>query len=323
VNRYAGNVLIGDIGGTNSRLGICDPDGAISCVAHVRNNAYPDLSAVLSDYLATVSPPPCAALLAVAGPVREQQVTLTNLGWSIAADQLQKRLGLRAISLLNDFAAVAHAVPVLQEDDRRAIGDVKPRHDEPIAVIGPGTGLGVAGLLKTAAGWSAVIGEGGHVTLPAADDEEAALLSTLRSQIGHVSAERLISGPGLLLLYRTLAAREGAVIDSTVNPEQVCALARDGNVLARRAVAQMFLFLGTVAADLALSLGAEGGVYIAGGLIPGNLDLFERSAFRQRFEQKGRFSGYLRDIPTYVITRSEPALLGLCRLVGQITLRKL
>lgn len=318
MSHYAGNVLIGDVGGTNSRLGICDPRGAVSNVTHVRNQGYADLAALLSDYLAAnQTAAPQAALLAVAGPVRDQQVTLTNLDWHVVADQLQTQLGLQAIELVNDFAAIAYSVPALQSIDRLAIGAVDARHEEPLAIIGPGTGLGVAGLLKTDRGWTAIVGEGGHVTLPAANDDEAALLSVLRSRLGHVSAERLISGPGLLLLYQTLAERDAVAYDASAGPERICAWAREGDALARQAVDQMFLFLGTVAADLALSLGADGGVYIAGGLIPANLDLFEHSQFRQRFEEKGRFSSYLRDIPTFVITRSDPALLGLCRLIDQ------
>ena len=185
----------------------------------------------------------------------------------------------------------------------------------PQVVIGPGSGLGVASLVPTADSWTAVASEGGHVTLPATTNNEAAAIELIREQTGHCSAERVLSGPGLARLYvalAELAGRNGA----SVTAADVTNLATQGEPLARETLDMFFALLGTVAADLALTLGARGGVYIAGGIVTRFIDTFEESGFRARFEAKGRYHQYMQAVPTFLITEPLPALRGLRSLLG-------
>jgi len=185
-----------------------------------------------------------------------------------------------------------------------------------MAVLGPGSGLGVGGLLPAADGWAAISGEGGHHTLAAMNREEADVIDAVRDESGHCSAERILSGPGLVRLYRALAKMAGRESAPEITPADVSALAKQGEPLARRTYAMFFAMLGTVAGNLALILGARGGVYVAGGIVPRVLEAFERSEFRERFVAKGRYRSYLEAIPTYVITDAVPAFLGLRSLLG-------
>ena len=185
-----------------------------------------------------------------------------------------------------------------------------------LAALGPGSGLGVSALVPTSDGWTAMTGEGGHVTMPATTREEQDVIAVLRDRFdGHCSAERVLSGPGLVNLYVTLAGLAGRGTP-TVNPEDVTHLAKQGEPLARKTLAMFFSMLGTVAANLAVTTGARGGVYIAGGIVPRIVDALRKSEFRQSFEAKGRYRTYLAAIPTHVITAPLPAFRGLRYLLG-------
>ncbi|MGH8515556.1 MAG: glucokinase, partial [Gammaproteobacteria bacterium] len=217
--------------------------------------------------------------------------------------------------VINDFAAVSHALPRLEASHRHQIGAGEPQANAPLGVIGPGTGLGMSGLIPYRLGWVPLASEGGHVTLAPMNDAEAAVLGRLRARFGHVSAERAVSGPGLVEIYHSLAALAGDVA-SDRTPAEITARALLGeDRYAAQAVDMFFCFLGTVAGDLALTLAARGGIYLAGGILPQIAEALTASRFRERFVDKGRYRRYLEILPTYLLTHPFPALLGLRALV--------
>jgi glucokinase len=224
---------------------------------------------------------------------------------------LQRELGLDQLQLLNDFEALALALPRLTADGLRAHGLV-PCPRGTLAVVGPGTGLGVAGLIETAAGWQAIPGEGGHATLSAADDFEVAVVAAARRHFEHVSAERLLSGIGLPLLHRAVATVSGRAVETeSPGTEAIVQRALAGEDAGCVQTLSVFCaMLGSFAGNVALTLGARGGVYIGGGIVPRIADLFFASAFRERFEAKGRYRAYLQSIPTALILDPQAALLG-------------
>ena len=304
--------LIGDIGGTNARFAIAS-DGSYRDLVHVEVSRFPSLEAAIRDYLARIpdAQRPRQAALAVAGPVFGDTVTLTNLGWTFSIADLQQRLGLTALRVVNDFAATAMAVPHLPPTDCFVVGPARPATEGPIGIVGPGTGLGVSSLVRSDGKWVLAPGEGGHVTLPAATDEEADIIRHLRRIHGHVSAERALSGAGLVNLYGAVCAVAGKP-PLKLTPADVTdhAIARsDAECVA--AFRHFCAMLGTVASDLALTIGATGGIYIAGGILLRFKEAFAASGFRERFESKGRFTPMLRSIPTQLILEESPALLGL------------
>jgi len=189
--------------------------------------------------------------------------------------------------------------------------------DAPIGVLGPGTGLGVSGLVPCESGWVALAGEGGHATMAPATDRESVVLDRLRRHFDHVSAERVLSGPGLVNIYTTLASIDG-VPAKCYTPAQIADLGiRVEDPLCTETTAMFCSMLGTMAGNLALTLGARGGVYIGGGIVPRLGHAFVLSPFRQRFEAKGRFQPYLAAIPTFVVTHPLPAFLGCAALLAQ------
>lgn len=318
--------LLGDIGGTNARFALqAGAEGPVE-IAMLACREYPDLGDAVVAYLAACAPHsrPETAVFAVAAPILGDEVRMTNSPWSFSIDALRERLGLEDLFVINDFTAAALSVPRLGQADLMQIGGGERVPGAPVAVLGPGTGLGVSGLVPVPAGqgedgWIPLAGEGGHVTLAAADDRESAVLSIVRRKLGHVSAERLLSGQGLVNLCAALAetepSRYGQEHPPPDMPAEVTARARDGSSALCAAAVEMFCaMLGTVASNLALTLGARGGVFLAGGIVPKLGAAFAESPFRRRFEDKGRYAGYLAAIPTYVITHKAPALLGLASL---------
>jgi glucokinase len=315
--------LAADIGGTHTRCTLI-AGGRLGRVEVLKNEAYPDIGAVLRAGLERLEPsaPVTMGALAVAAPLRGDSVHMPNRGWTFSIEALRRELDFDRLELVNDFTAIALALPVLREGDWVAIGGGTAVARKAIAVLGPGTGLGVSALVPhvRGEGWAPVSGEGGHVTLAATNDLEARLLERGRVRFGHVSAERIVSGPGMLALYELLAEERG-VTPVARRPEDVSARAAAGDPLARAAADLFFGFLGTVASDVALTFGALGGVYLAGGILPSQVATLAASPFRARFESKGRYGDYLRAIPTRVITAEQPALLGLQALVESTTPR--
>ncbi len=310
--------LIGDIGGTNARLALVSaPQREPEAIDVLRCADYPSLRDAVDDYLdrnGLAARHPRWAALAMACPMSGDALRMTNNHWSLSVSRLREELALERLLLLNDFTAWALGVPGLDPADRVQVGGGEPQHPAPMAVLGPGTGLGASGLLPACDGsYMPLTGEGGHVTLAACTDEEAALVAWCRRRFGHASAERLISGSGIALMYEGLAEVRG-VSAEPLAPADVTSRALQGrDPLCADVVSMFCAMLGTVAADLALTLGALGGVYIGGGIVPKLGPLFASSPFRSRFEDKGRFASYLAKIPVYVIEAPYCGLSGAAR----------
>ena len=311
--------LVADIGGTNARFGLVKaPGAAVEEVRSMRCADYPAPEAAASAYLADVgrragaTPRPRVAAIALASAVSGDIVRMTNSAWSVSAAAVRDALGAERVILLNDFEALALALPRLAPVDVQAIGGGLINHRLPMAVIGPGTGLGVAACVPTPeGGWVALPSEGGHVTLAAADDYEADVLRVVRREHAHVSAERLLSGLGLPLLYRAVAAVRGRAHDAALGAPDITRLAlAEADATCAETVDLFCAMLGGFAGNVALTLGARGGLLIAGGVAHTLRDLLPRSRFRERFEAKGRFRGYLAPIATGLIVAPHAALDG-------------
>ena len=309
--------LVGDIGATNARFALVDPDGNLQQTRGLLCDDYPTIADAIAEYLRTRTVIPTEGVLAVAATPSGDEVSLTNHPWTFSIGKLCQTLGMHRLLVVNDFHANAAAVPHLDADSLVQIGPGSPAAGGPIGVIGPGTGLGVGVLIPTPAGPLVIPGEGGHITMPPADAREGAVLDLMRSRYDHVSAERVLSGPGLVNLYNTLCE----LYDVPAAPLTAAQISDPGteatDPLAREATEMFCAMLGTVAGNLALTLGARGGIYIAGGIVPKLGDFFAKSQFRARFEAKGRFRAYLAAIPTYVVVRPHPALLGAAKLLGR------
>lgn len=305
------DALVADIGGTNARFARVDAQGRLYGERSLACAEFPDLVTAATVYLASSSGPrPRQAAVAVATPVSGDWIQFTNSAWSFSIDAARQALGLDQLRILNDFTALALALPLLGADERRAIGGGVALADAPIGLIGPGTGLGVSGLIWSGQRWLPLQTEGGHVSFAATSEREWALSRVLQRRFGHASLERLLSGPGLVNLYTALAELDGEPAPA-LQPAQITAHGLAATCPRCREALDLFCAaLGTAAGNLALTLGARGGVYIGGGIVPRLGDFFDRSAFRTRFEAKGRFSAYLAAIPSWVITAENPALRG-------------
>jgi glucokinase len=304
--------LVGDIGATNARFALVSADGKESVARVYALADFASLTDAIDTYLREEAAPalPVQAVLAVASPVTGDQVTLTNHPWTFSVEALCRHFGLKHLRVINDFAANAAAIPSLAQQDLIQIGGGEPVNNAPIGVIGPGTGLGVSALVFSDDGAVTIAGEGGHITMAPATAEESAILDLLRTRYDHVSAERLLSGPGLVNLYNARCELEKTPAASYTAEQITSPSIWNEDPRTRAATAMFCAMLGTVAGDLALTLGARGGIYIAGGIVPRIAAFFAQSEFRARFEAKGRLGAYLAAIPTYVIERPLPALLG-------------
>lgn len=304
--------LIADIGGSYARFALETAPGRFEHIEALRCDAHAVLQSAIGAYLDMLPPGPriLQAGLAVATPVDGDQVRMTNSPWQFSIEALRKRLGLDALVVVNDFTALAMAVPRLQAEDLMQIGGGQADATGVIGLLGSGSGLGASGLIPAAEGWIALGAEGGHASFAPCDEREIALLRHAWRQFGHVSFERLLSGPGLVLIRQALADLRGQQIEA-MDPAEITAHAlAASDVLCIEVVDTFCTLLGTAAANLALTLGARGGIYLGGGIVPRLGALFARSDFRRRFEDKGRFSAYLAAIPTFVITSEHATLLG-------------
>ncbi|MDL4816165.1 glucokinase [Actinomadura opuntiae] len=308
--------LVADIGGTNARFALVDgPDGVPYQVASLPTREHAGLAEAAAAYLDRHAPDvrPSAACLAVAGPVADGTYHLTNAGWPKGtAEQVRDRLGVPHLEIINDFEALALALPRLGPDDVVPIGPAGPTttgrgEAAPLAVLGPGTGLGVAGLVPTPAGWVPLPGEGGQVDVPAATDRELEVVRLLRAETGASRAESLLSGGGLAAIHRYLAIIDG-VRAEPLDPARICA--HDGDPRCAETVAMFCALLGSLAGNVALTLGARGGVYLGGGILPRIAGALARSDFRARFEAKPPVEDYVRPVPTALIVHPRPALAG-------------
>jgi glucokinase len=305
--------LVADVGGTNIRLALVQDGATLEKTTSLSCADYPDLASAMRLYLedAGLSAPPSHAAIAVASPIAGDHVELTNNGWEFSITELQAELSLTSLSVINDFTALALAVPRLTGEDLLKIGGGAAVQNAPIAVIGPGTGLGVSGLFPSGDNWIVLASEGGHATLAPCNPREWEVTAELARRFGHVSFERAVSGPGLVNLHTALATLDGAPGGSRT-PDQITEAGLHGtDALCVEALDMFCDMLGTAAGNLALTLGSLGGVYIGGGIAPRLGKHLAKSQFRARFEDKGRFRGYMESIPSYIITRDNPALIGL------------
>lgn len=308
--------LLADIGGTHARFAL-GRGGELGPITTLKTAGHENIGSAIRAFLETTGfdRPPQRAALACAGPVEDGLVQMTNLDWRIDAKQIQDEIGIEKVLMVNDFASVAWAIPFLQAADLHQIGGGQAVDGGPAVVLGPGTGLGVAGYLPQGDQGSILTGEGGHVTMAAATDREAAVLAEARDELGHVSAERLLSGEGIERLYATLARLDGLDVPERPAAEITGAAIARACPVCHEAFDMFCDMLGTIAGNLALTFGARGGVYIAGGIAPKNLEYFAASGFRRRFEAKGRFGGYLSRFPTSIVMHPEPAFLGLMQVL--------
>lgn len=315
--------LLGDIGGTHARLAWqAAPDAPLTHVSSIASAAFPSIAQAVEWWMAQgPRQAPVAACLGVATAVVGDLVAMTNHPWVFSIQALRQRLGLQQLLVINDFTALALALPSIPPHHLRQAGGGRGDAQAPLALIGPGTGLGVSGLLPSVEGPVPIAGEGGHVSLAAQTDTEWAVIQRLRARHAHVSAERVLSGPGLGELYLSLCQVRGV---TPLAPPEAAEIARRAlagqDSLCQGALDLFFEWLGSVAGDLALTLGARGGVYIGGGIVPRLVDAFMASGFRRRFEDKGRFADYLRDVPVWVITAPDsPALWGAARALDRLS----
>ncbi|WP_426103492.1 glucokinase [Massilia sp. TSP1-1-2] len=308
--------LLADVGGTNARFAIETSPRQFDAVAVLPCSAFPSLGAAAAAYLNSGAASAHAgavrhAAIAIANPIDGDAIRMTNHTWSFSTAALRKELDLSTLLVVNDFTALAMALPYLRSSQRIRVGGGVELPGRTIGLVGPGTGLGVSGIVPVDGRWAPLASEGGHASFAPADDIEIAIMQQLWHDFGHASAERLLSGPGLELIYRVIS---GGALGAAAITERALA-GQDADCL--RTVDCFCGVLGSVAGNVALTLGATGGMYIGGGIVPRLGALFAQSPFRARFEAKGRLQSYLEKIPTYLITEQYPAFLGVSAILSE------
>lgn len=301
-----------DLGGTNVRFATVDgPDAGLRAIETWHGDDYADFDTALAAYLHKTGVRPRAIAVAAAGPIEGDSITVTNRDhWVISASNLARRHGLDRVVLLNDFEAMVRVLPALRTADIVGIGGNDVVADQTMVLMGPGTGLGVATLVRGPRGWLVVSGEGGHVELAPGTEREDAAFDLMRRDCGRVSAETVLSGPGLLRLYRTLAMLDGEPAGLADAPAITAAALRRGDARASEAVSIFCALTGAYAGDLALILGARGGVYLGGGILPRLAGIIPATPLRARFEAKAPMEDFVRPIPVKLITAAYPGLAG-------------
>lgn len=305
--------LLGDIGGTNARFALVQGTGLpITQEVTLPTGQFPDLAAAASAYLRqTGTTAVREACIAIANPIDGDVLKMTNNHWQFSIEATRQALQLDSLLMLNDWEAMAMAAPALKGGDLLQIGPGEPVPDAPKGLIGPGTGLGVSSLVRSRRGdWVSIAGEGGHVSLSPTCEREADILRILWRTYPHVSAERAISGMGLENLYRAICELNGTEAEPLIASQVTERALAARDAACEEALERMCRLLGNAAANLAVTLGARGGIYIGGGVIGRLGDYFVQSGFRAAFEAKGRFENYMKRIPTYVIRAPQPALIG-------------
>ena len=314
--RFDSPRLLADIGGTYARFALEIGPGEFTQMASLRCADHADFHAAVQAYLSGLSwleggPQQIAhAAVAIANPVEGDRVRMTNYHWQFSIDEMRQRLGFDTLVVVNDFTALAMALPRLAEVDVRQVGGGQARRPSVIGLLGAGTGLGVSGLIPAGEGWIALGTEGGHVNFGPRDEREMDILKFAWKTLDHVSYERLISGPGLELIHRALADRHGVQAEPLLAPAITQRALEQGDALCLETLEVFCGLLGTAAANLAVTLGSLGGIYIGGGIVPRLGEYFDRSPFRERFEDKGRFRDYVAAIPTFVITAQNATFKG-------------
>lgn len=304
--------LLADIGGTHARFALTDGVSLLD-EQQLQCADFLTIELAVDHYLGAIAKqhPIQQAALSIAAPLTGDQVNMTNHHWQFSISALRQRLCLRRLIVLNDFTALAMAIRYLPQDQLKQLGGISNNRTAPIALLGAGTGLGVSGLVPSDTHWLPLQGEGGHVSLAPGNTREGAVIKILWQRFGHVSAERVLSGPGLVNLYIALCELEG-LQPQLITAAEISERGMSGGCAICAEVLQLFCALfGSVAGNLVLTLGATRALYIGGGIVPRLGDYFVRSDFRQRFEGKGRYVNYLQPVPVYVIHSPHPAFVGL------------
>jgi glucokinase len=315
--------LLGDVGGTNARFAWqATPGGAMEAVATYPCKDYPTLLDCMRHYLREQGKPtPHSVCFGIATAIVGDRVKMTNHHWSFSISAMEKDLGVERMLVINDFTALALSLPGLAKDELFQVGGGEPLAGEPVALVGAGTGLGVSGLLPVPrrGGLVPIKGEGGHVTLSAVSDREDAVIRELRLRFGHASAERALSGQGIENLYQALCKLDGVAPRFTTAAEITDAAIAGSDAQSVETEAIFLSLLGTVAGNLALTLGARGGVYIGGGIVPRLGTRILNSGFRAAFNGKGRYLDFMSALPVYVINaKQSPALIGATRALDEL-----
>jgi glucokinase len=313
----ATSILLADIGGSKSRFALAGPAGRPERTLVIENDTVADLAAAVARFLERTGARPDAAVFAVAGPIDGEEIALTNRAWRFRRREFAERFGWSQLDVVNDFEAIAWALPHLGAADTRVLGHpVAPRHGVKL-VLGPGTGLGVAALLPADNRWHVVASEGGHASFGAHAADEVALFERLREHRGAVSAESVLSGPGLVRLACALDPQLGCHASETI-----LARALAGEPAAQGAAGTFVRLLGRFAGGLALTFKAVGGVYITGGVAGGLGPLLDDPQFRAAFEAHPPYQSLLATIPTLLVTCEQPGLVGCAALAQTIAAAK-
>ncbi|OCG76190.1 glucokinase [Gilliamella sp. Nev6-6] len=309
MSQYA---LVTDIGGTNARFALYDlTTNKLSAITKILISKNDVLLTLIKDYLASQSVTVKMACIAIACPIdSEDVINLTNNDLSFSRSELVRVLNLTKLEVINDFTAVSMSIPQLSKNELVKIEGGEPDLNYPIAIYGAGTGLGVSHLIKVNQRWVSLSGEGGHTELPMISDEEDRILAQLRKKFGRVSTERFLSGSGIVNIYQALLHINNKPIEE-VTPDIIVNKALSNSCpLCLQTLTYFCTFMGRFGGNLALTLNTQGGVYIAGGIVPRFIEFFKASPFREAFERKGRMSYLVKKIPVYVITHEDPGLLG-------------
>jgi len=310
--------LLADIGATHARFTLETSPGVFESVKVFKCDEYAGIIELLKAYLDQHQAKRIHhAAFALANPIDGDYVRMTNRAWEFSIEDVRREFGLYTLLIVNDFTALAMSLPGLQPDDVMQVGGGQSVAKSVIGVLGPGTGLGVSGLIPTSDGFVTLGSEGGHVNFAPCDEREYAILKFAWKEWPHVSTERLISGPGLELIYRALADRNQQAVKPLVAQEIMHGALQEADPLCLESIDCFCGMLGSFSANLAVTLGAFGGIYIGGGIVPLMGERFHQSSFRSRFEAKGRFSSYLAQIPTYVITTPNPAFYGVSAILSE------
>ena len=314
--------LLADIGATHARFALEAAPGALRDVAVLLCDDYPGIVPLLQAYLAQANAGRIShAAFALANPISGDFIRMTNRDWQFSTDEVRRTLGLNTLLIVNDFTALAMALPGFKPEDLMQVGEGTPQPQAVAGVLGPGTGLGVSGVIPTVDGFVTLGSEGGHVNFAPSDEREFAILQYAWREWRHVSNERLISGPGMEIIYRALAQRNGVQVPNEAparsSAEIITGALEQHDPLCLEVLECFSGMLGSAAANLGVTLGAFGGIFIGGGIVPRMGEWFKSSPFRARFEAKGRFTDYLAQIPTYVIMTPNPALYGVARILSE------
>lgn len=318
-NEYLdGPRLLADVGGTFARFALERSPGKIDAIRVLRCSEFPEFADAAASYLAECGNPPVRhAAIDIANPVQGDEVRMTNHNWAFSIEATRRRFNLDTLLVVNDFTALAMSLPHLEQSHCQQIGGGKAKPGGVIGLVGAGTGLGVGGLIPSEGRWIALGSEGGHVSFSPMDEREIAILQYCWKKHPHLSAERLVSGPGIELIHEALAANRGVKAEKAGTPEIVQRALSASDALCVEAVETFCAMLGTVASNVALTLGTIGGIYIGGGVVPRLGEYFARSPFRARFENKGRFTDYMTHMPTYVITAPYPSFVGVAAILAE------